>query len=315
MAGSRLFLRPVLAVMLVVSLGIPAWAQLGRVSGTVRDVDGRPLKGATVVAENPDLSPGSFTAITNEKGQFSMIGLRSGAWSFTASSPGFAAASGRARVQTIGSNQPLEFRLQRSTVFGGGGVLAGVNVKELQGQITAADGLVAAGRYDEALAGYRDVLARAPALTMINLQIGRILQLKHDVAGAVAAYRDWLAHDAGNERAIVALGLALLEAGDVAQAEATLAPVAQSSSASAAVLFGYAEVKLAQGLDDDAARFYERAAAADATWVKPLLKRGLVALNKGDRDGAAKYLDRVVALAPASEEASQARTLLDQLRR
>lgn len=73
-------------------------------------------------------------------------------------------------------------------------------------------------------------------------------------------------------------------------------------------------MKLAQGLDDDAARFYERA-AADATWVKPLLKRGLVALNKGDRDGAAKYLDRVVALAPASEEASQARTLLEQLRR
>ena len=36
----------------------------------------QPIKGATVTAENPDASPSSFTATTDDKGRFSIIGLQ-----------------------------------------------------------------------------------------------------------------------------------------------------------------------------------------------------------------------------------------------
>jgi hypothetical protein len=78
------------AVVAALILGtVPAAAQTGRVGGTVKDGNGQPIKGATVVAENPSSSPSSFTATTDDKGRYSIIGLRSGNWKITASAPGF----------------------------------------------------------------------------------------------------------------------------------------------------------------------------------------------------------------------------------
>ena len=69
----------------------PALAQTGRIGGTVKDAqNGQPLKGATVTAENPNASPSSFTATTDDRGRYSIIGLRTGTWKITASAPGFA---------------------------------------------------------------------------------------------------------------------------------------------------------------------------------------------------------------------------------
>jgi uncharacterized GH25 family protein len=54
----------------------------------VKDDRGVPIKGATIIAENPDASPASFTVSSDEKGRFAIIGLRSGLWSFRAGAPG-----------------------------------------------------------------------------------------------------------------------------------------------------------------------------------------------------------------------------------
>src|SRR5436853_7215521 len=106
--------RGVLAALCVAALAGSALAQTGRVGGIVKDEAGQPIKGATVTAENPGASPSSFTATTDDKGRFSIIGLRTGAWTFTAQAPGFGPESGKLNVQTIGSpNPPLTFTLKK----------------------------------------------------------------------------------------------------------------------------------------------------------------------------------------------------------
>src|SRR5262245_36408216 len=103
-----------IAAIGVVALASAASAQTGRVGGQVKDEAGQPIKGATITAENPNASPSSFTATTDDKGRFSIIGLRTGQWTFTAQAPGFAAESGKMPVQTIGSpNPPLTFTLKK----------------------------------------------------------------------------------------------------------------------------------------------------------------------------------------------------------
>ena len=93
-----------LAALVVVLLGaLPVMAQTGRVGGLVKDDKGQPLKGATVVAENPAASPPSFTATTDDKGRFSIIGLRAGNWKLTASAPGFQQSVGQLAIRTIGA--------------------------------------------------------------------------------------------------------------------------------------------------------------------------------------------------------------------
>ena len=76
-----------LAAALVVS-ALPAAAQTGRVGGVIKDASNNtPLKGATVTAENPQASPSSFTATTDDKGRYSIIGLKTGTWKITAVAP------------------------------------------------------------------------------------------------------------------------------------------------------------------------------------------------------------------------------------
>ena len=92
-----------LAALVVVLLGaLPVAAQTGRIGGVVKDDKGQPLKGATVVAENPAASPPSFSATTDDKGRFSIIGLRAGTWKLTASAPGFSPSVGQVPIRTIG---------------------------------------------------------------------------------------------------------------------------------------------------------------------------------------------------------------------
>ena len=106
-----------LAALLLIALAGRAAAQVGRVTGIVKDDHGDLIKGATIIAENVDASPSSFTASSDEKGRFDMIGLRSGVWQFRASAPGYATDSGELNVRTMpGVTPPVTFTLQKLVV-------------------------------------------------------------------------------------------------------------------------------------------------------------------------------------------------------
>src|SRR6266545_2191830 len=63
---------------LLVALAATASAQTaGRITGTIKDPDGRPIKGATVRATNEAVNA-RITSTTDDKGRFAMIGVRSG---------------------------------------------------------------------------------------------------------------------------------------------------------------------------------------------------------------------------------------------
>src|SRR5262245_24020300 len=90
-------------------------AQMGRVGGIIRDEDGQAIKGATVTAENRNIGQ-SFTATTDEKGRFAMIGLRTGVWRFLAQAPGFAPDAGDMPVRLGAPNPPITFTLKKTGV-------------------------------------------------------------------------------------------------------------------------------------------------------------------------------------------------------
>ncbi len=308
--------RAALAALLVAGLAASAGAQTGRVGGQVKVEKGNPIKGATVQAENPNASPSTFTATTDDKGRFSIIGLRSGQWKITASAPGFAPESGPLDVKTIGTpNPPITFTLKKG---GGGpgnlGGLTGQAAKDLQAELQAADQLYNSQQWDAAIDKYKAILAKAPTLSVINLQIAAAYRNKKDYDSAIAAYNDVLKADPNNDKAKVGIGMTNLEKGDMKAADQTLTEAAQSMNASKEVFYNLGEVKFAEGQADDAAKYYQKAADMDPNWGKPLFKLGLVALNKGDKDGARKMFEKVVAVDPMSAEAAQAKAVIEQLK-
>lgn len=306
-----------LAALVVVLLGaLPVMAQTGRIGGTVKDDKGQPLKGATVVAENPSASPPSFSATTDDKGRFSIIGLRAGTWKLTASAPGFQASVGQVPIRTIGQpNPPVEFTLAPGAAGGGGGALAGVNTKELQAELAAADAKMQANDFDGAIAAYQGMLAKVPALTALHLQIGRAQRMKKDYNGALETYAKIPAGDPNAEKAKVEIGMTNLEKGDLPAADAALSEAAQNMSASREVFYNLGEVKFAKGETDEAMKWYQRAVDVDANWAKPYFKLGLGKLQKADTPGAIEMMEKVIAVEPMSAEAAQAKALIEQLKK
>jgi tetratricopeptide (TPR) repeat protein len=308
-------LRRVLTALAMTAVASSAFAQ-GRVAGVVKDETGQPIKGATVTAENPSASPSSFTATTDEKGRFGMIGLRTGTWTFSAQAPGFAPDRGSMDVRTVGApNPPVAFTLKKAATPGGSAVLGNMAAKDLQGELGAADALYNSQKWDEAITAYRAIMAKAPSLSVINLQIAAAYRNKKDYDAAIASYNDLLKVDSNNDKAKIGIGMTNLEKGDLKAAEETLATAAAGNNATREVFYNLGEVKFAKGEPDEAAKWYQKAIDADPTWGKPIFKLALVAYNKGDKDGTTRLLEQVVATDPTSPEAAQAKTLIEQLRK
>jgi len=199
-------LKIIAAALMTLGIAAPAAAQ-GRVMGVVQDTNGRPIKGAIIRAANPDTSSREWTAATDDKGRFVLLGLRIGPnWKFIAEAPGFFASE---RVEPVRSNfgPPLAFAMRRDP-----GPLPGALVKDIQEQLSAANALRDEGRHDQALAAYQSIYSRNPKLTSVNLVIAGVYRQKAEREGdavarqallerASAAYDEVLKAEADNEHA------------------------------------------------------------------------------------------------------------------
>jgi Flp pilus assembly protein TadD len=301
-----------LAAALLFGLAASAAAQSGRVTGVVKDDHGDLVKGATVLAENPDASPSSFTASTDEKGRFSMIGLRSGVWQLRANAPGYASDGGELNVRTMPAVTPaVSFTLQKLVVPPS--ALGTTAPKDLQAALASADALYNNQQWEQAIAAYGAILQKSPSLSVINLQIAAAYRNQKAFDNAIAAYNVLLKTDPTNAKAKVGIAMTNVEKGDLEMAERTLEIAAQAPGATREVFYDLGEVKLARSQADEAVKAYQQAAQVDPTWGKPPFALGRLALTKGDAGNARKYFQSVIDVDPVSPEAAQATTMLRQL--
>jgi tetratricopeptide (TPR) repeat protein len=304
--------RSTFAALILATLAGSAAAQTGRVVGIVKDETGQPIKGATLSLENPDASPRNFTATSDDRGRFAVIGLKSGEWSIVAQAPGFLSDAARLQVRATTPSAPAI--MLRKAPLPPPSALGSVGARDLQSELRSADQLYNAQQWDQAIAAYKLILAKAPALSVINLQVGAAYRNKKEYDNAIAAYNELLKADPGSDKARVGLGQTYMEKGDLGAAENALSQGTQVHGASRELFFSLGEVEAARGNTDEAIKWYQKASANDPNWGKPLLKLGLTALNKGDRTDAAAKMQRVMAVDPTSAEAVQAKTVMEQLK-
>jgi len=190
----------------------------GRVSGTIKDPEGKAIKGATVRATN-DAVAATITSTTDDKGRFAMIGVRSGTWQFVVEAPNFTPIKGEAAV-TASVSPVLVLTLQRDP-----GPMPGALSKTIGEDIAAAETLRKAGRYDDAIAAYQSIQAKNARLTTVSLMLGGLYRQKAQgekdatarqalLGRAAAAYGDVLKNDDTNTRARIELGVTQMAAGN-----------------------------------------------------------------------------------------------------
>src|SRR5678815_1826829 len=141
--------RTLLFAVLTVALAVTASGQTaGRITGMIKDPDGKPIKGATVRATNQAVNA-RITSTTDDKGRFAMIGVRSGRWVVVVEAPNFLPMQGSADVSS--SVMPvLVLTLQRDP-----GPMPGALAKTIADDVAAAEALRSAGRYDDAISAYQ----------------------------------------------------------------------------------------------------------------------------------------------------------------
>jgi tetratricopeptide (TPR) repeat protein len=191
-----------LALALVALVPAAAVAQ-GHLAGTIRDASGHPVKGATITAENQNFP--AATSASDAKGRYSFVGLRGGTWALTVQAPGFLTQKRQVTTRAIGTNAAIDFDLQPLTETTPAGPMATIDAKTLQQQLAKAADLDSAGKIDEAIAAYRDILEHAPALTTVHLQLGALFERRRDTASAVSEYQALLKADPANPKARAAL--------------------------------------------------------------------------------------------------------------
>ena len=296
----------------------PAWAQAGRLSGIVTNENGDPMPGATVTAENPDANRPRVEQQTDESGRFYVIGLASGRWTVTAGIEGYHPDTVTVPVSQGANPRLVELRLRRVRsgleLALGEEALEGLDPVQLEADLAAANGLLTAQQYSEALEAYQTLLTVLPELTNLNLQIGHSYRGLEQYDQAIAAYEAVLKEDPDNPEAKASIGRTNLAAGDFEAARATLGESASGLDATREDLYNMGELAFARGDTEEAGGWYEKAHMRDPAWGKPLFKLALVALNTGDMEAAVSFFEQVVDAEPDSEEAAQASGFLQQLR-
>jgi Flp pilus assembly protein TadD len=311
MRKARTLLTAVAFIGALVLGASDAAAQTGRIGGTIKDEKGQPIKGATVLAENPSATPSSFTATTDDRGRFSIIGMKSGTWKITASAPGFQASSGQVPIRTIGSpNPPVDFVLAPGAAPAAAGL-----PKEIVAEVEAAEAKYQAKDYDGAIAAYTAILAKAPKLTRLNIAIARSHRAKKDYAAATEWYEKALAADPNDTSGRTELAMMYMEQGQLDTAREKLMVVAENTGATREVFYSLGEIERARDKADDAANWYQRAADSDANWAKPHIGLALVAIQKGDIPTAIKHLEKASTTGTDAADHATAKAMLDQLKK
>jgi Flp pilus assembly protein TadD len=263
-------------------LSAPAFAQsTNRIAGVVRDETGGPIRGAIVRAETGGTttsSPTALTAATDDRGRFIFVVARSGDWKLTFEAPGFESMTLTASVRLTGAAPNLDVKLDRHEAPEAFGVMAGIDSKALSLQLASAAALYDEGKYDQAITTYREIKVKAPALTLVNLQLGNAFLMKKSYGEAESAFQDVLRTNAEDPNGLFAMG----------------------------------RLKEAQGNSADARTWYQKASTADTLWTRPLMRLAALARQSGDAASAAKYLAKVIEVAPGSTDAVQAAAMQKQ---
>jgi tetratricopeptide (TPR) repeat protein len=278
MANQVSLLAAALAVLLS---AVSASAQTSRIGGVVRDETGGTIRGVVVraAASGSNSAPVTLTTATDERGRFIFVVTRSGQWQLTFEAPGFDPMQLELAVRLSAPPPNLDIKLERRESPEAFGALAGVDVKGLSAQLASAATLFDEGRFDQAISAYNDIKAKAPPLTLVNLQIGKAYLAKKSYAEADAAFQEVLKADEADPSGLFAMGTLKETQGDAAGARG----------------------------------WYQKAAGADAFWTRPLMKLAALSRAAGDRAAAAGYLARVIDLDPASADAVQAATAMKEL--
>ena len=316
------------AMALVLAIAAPAFAQTGQVKGKVLDAKGEPVDGAKIVLYNQQTNR-SLETKTKKNGEYIQVGLSPGKYKITASKGDLSQAQD---IDIHLEMANLDFKL---TAAGAGGTMSKEEAAKARAKADAAtksfnEGveLSNAGKDEEAIAKFNEVIAAIPNCAECYANIGTVqtrakkydeaeaaykksIELKPDFAeaynGLANLYNTTKKFDLAAEASKKAMDLA-------GAAPAGAAGAAGAPAGNASAVFNQGVILWNASKFPEAKAQFEQAVKLDPNMADAQYWLGMALLNGGDMAGAKPKFEAYLKLAPTGQYAETAKSIVASIK-
>lgn len=308
-------------VLSILAIAAPALAQSGQLTGKVVDAKNNPLADAKITMLAVETNR-KYETKTDRKGEWRQIGLTPGPYTVTAEKDGLTQMF---EVRVGLDSKEVNFSLQPG---GAGGQMSAEQAKKEAARIegiktafAAGADLTNAGKYDEAVAKFNEVLVSVPKCAECYANIGSIHSRKQEWPKAEEAYKKAIEVNPESVEAYNGLANVYNAQKKFTEAQAMSAEATKRAGAAGGTGGGNADSFYNQGViawnANDFPKAQEQFTAAikaDAKHAESHFMLGQVYLNLGKLPEAAKEFETYMKVAPTGPNAEKAKTNFEMLK-
>lgn len=303
------------AALLLLGFGSgTAWAQAGAARGTVVDAAGEPIAEATVAIEYLEGLPISFETQTNDSGQFTQVGLRSGRYKFTVTKEGY---RGTFIEHSITVGEPTRLPpIQLLAMEQARAQQAEEDGQTIATRFNEGIAMAQAGQFDEAAAVFNELLETVPEFPEAHFNLGYIHSQRQEWVQAEAEYKLALEQRPDYPDAKMALSSVYQRTGRGDEAAALIADAAREGSAGGQVFFNLGIVHLNAGKQVEAIEAFKKAEELDPDNPEIQYYLATLLVGQGATDEAVERLEKYLAMSPENpQNVATAQGLLQALKK
>ena len=292
----------------------------GRVRGSAKDTEGKSLVGVEITALNVRYNI-TFKSKSDKKGIWSVGGLGTGTYRFTATLEGYEPAFRDTKVtQTFMNNDILDFVLKKVETIE---VLSGMENDENRALFKNGLRLFEEENFAEALMAFQDFLEKTPELYQVNINIGNCYKEMRDFDKAIGSFQlvlDKVLEEKGvldgSETAALALasiGETHMDREDLDTARDYLQQALAVFPQDPTMAYKVGEIYFKRGDTDNGIIYYEKAIQIKPDWGPPYRQLGYAYLNKADYQKAVDSFKKYLEIDPTGSQAATVKALIPQL--
>lgn len=322
MRRTRLGLTLGAFVLGLLAVSATGYAQTGRIKGKVLDAENKPVEGAVISMESKEFNR-KITTKTDKRGEYTQF-LAPGQYTVTATKDKLTQTFD---VRVSLDEKEVNFSLKPGS---GGAPVSDAEAKKAEAERAAVktafeEGVTLsnAGKNDEAIAKFNEVVTKLPKCAECYTNIGALNVKKKDYDAAEAAYKKAIEVKPDSSEAYLGLSNVYnaqkkfdqaTAAGEQAQ-KLLSAGAAAGGAVNASAVFNQGVIAWNAGKIADAQKLFEQAVAADPKMAEAHYWLGMANVNQGKLPEAVKSFEEYLKLDASGQYAEQAKGMLAAIKK
>lgn len=315
------------ALLLLVAASLAAsedWRGNNRLTGVVVDKKtGAPVKEATVKLRIQKGAKGGPDVTTDNNGKWAVLGLAAGGWNIDIAAPGYVTVQGSLSVKEGERLPPRKVEMEPAIIESAAAPeAAAVEEVKIGGQVVSKDiaeaveaGNIAltAKNFKDAVTSYEKASAALPAFMPIRFALARAYYGAGDLKKAVATMGDVYTADPANARNAMLYANMLLEDGQLEKGKAIVDKL-PADAADTTALTNIGIVLMNKKQPAAARDYFTKVIESNPNDADGYYYRGLATIQAGKPKDAKSDLQKVIELAPDSDQAKEAKEYLKSIK-